>query len=185
VSSYLPEMFFDRGIMGLRLTRGDEKRLLSSHYPPLKRRALLCHPERSRRICSSIFRTPTNLSSRPKRTRISCHAALERTACAPFRKERRMDFAEATNLHRKSGVAKWRDLLFRGPLLEMFFDREVMGLRPTQGDENGGDCRVRSSGVAHFDHLIWPTWVVVLCIIVPVLASWVLIYILFRRRGRG
>jgi hypothetical protein len=22
--------------------------------------------------------------------------------------------------------------------------------------------------VAHFDHLIWPTWVVVLCIIVPV-----------------
>ena len=24
--------------------------------------------------------------------------------------------------------------------------------------------RVRYSGVAHFDHLIWPTWVVILCI---------------------
>jgi hypothetical protein len=26
---------------------------------------------------------------------------------------------------------------------------------------------VRYSGVAHFDHLIWPTWVVILCIIRP------------------
>jgi hypothetical protein len=51
------------------------------------------------------------LSSRPKRTRISCHAAVERTANAPLRKERRMKFAEATKFHRKSGGAKWRDLL--------------------------------------------------------------------------
>jgi hypothetical protein len=29
-----------------------------------------------------------------------------------------------------------------------------------------GTC-VRYSGVAHFDHLIWPTWVVILCIIRP------------------
>jgi hypothetical protein len=28
-----------------------------------------------------------------------------------------------------------RDLQFRGPFLEMFFDRGIMGLRPTQGDE--------------------------------------------------
>jgi len=28
---------------------------------------------------------------------------------------------------------------------------------------------VRYSGLAHFDHLIWPTWVVLLCIILPVL----------------
>jgi hypothetical protein len=53
-----------------------------------------------------------NLSSRPKRTRISCHAALEDAACAPFRREKRMEFAEATNPNRKSGGAKWRDLLF-------------------------------------------------------------------------
>jgi hypothetical protein len=29
----------------------------------------------------------------------------------------------------------WRDLHFRVPFLEMFFDRVAMGLRPTQGDE--------------------------------------------------
>jgi hypothetical protein len=31
--------------------------------------------------------------------------------------------------------AQPRDLRFRGPLLEMFFDRVAMGRRPTQGDE--------------------------------------------------
>ena len=34
-----------------------------------------------------------------------------------------MRFANATNLDRKSGGAKPRDLQFRGPFLEMFFDR--------------------------------------------------------------
>jgi DNA-binding CsgD family transcriptional regulator len=37
------------------------------------------------------------------RDRISCHAALDRAACAPFREERRMKTANATNLDRKSG----------------------------------------------------------------------------------
>jgi hypothetical protein len=37
--------------------------------------------------------------------RISCHAALDKTACAPFLKERRMMFANATKFNRKSGVA--------------------------------------------------------------------------------
>jgi hypothetical protein len=32
------------------------------------------------------------------------YAALDRTACAPFFKERRMKFREPTKLHRKSGV---------------------------------------------------------------------------------
>jgi hypothetical protein len=32
------------------------------------------------------------------------YAALERTACAPFFKERRMKFREPTKLHRKSGM---------------------------------------------------------------------------------
>jgi hypothetical protein len=50
------------------------------------------------------------LSSRPERTRISCHAALETTACAAFSKESRMNFTNATNINRKSGVAEWRDL---------------------------------------------------------------------------
>ena len=35
--------------------------------------------------------------------RISCHAALDRTACAPFREERRIKLADATNPDRKSG----------------------------------------------------------------------------------
>jgi hypothetical protein len=36
-------------------------------------------------------------------TRISCHAALEEAARAPFSKERRIKFAKATKFHRKSG----------------------------------------------------------------------------------
>jgi hypothetical protein len=34
-----------------------------------------------------------------------------------------MKFANATNLNRKSGVAKWRDLRFGGPFLEMLFKK--------------------------------------------------------------
>ena len=41
------EMFFDRGIMGLWPTQGDEKRLLFSNYSPWKRRPTLCHLDRS------------------------------------------------------------------------------------------------------------------------------------------
>src|ERR1700689_5342009 len=36
-------------------------------------------------------------------TPISCHAVLERPACAPFIKERRMECLNATSLRRKSG----------------------------------------------------------------------------------
>ena len=39
--------------MGLRLSQGDERRFLSSNRSPWKRRPSLCHPERSRGICSS------------------------------------------------------------------------------------------------------------------------------------
>jgi hypothetical protein len=37
-------------------------------------------------------------------TPISCHAVLERSACAPFIKERRMECVNATTLRRKSGT---------------------------------------------------------------------------------
>jgi hypothetical protein len=43
------------------------------------------------------------LSSRPERTRISCYAALDMAACAPFRKEGRMKCINATKINRKSG----------------------------------------------------------------------------------
>jgi hypothetical protein len=53
----------------------------------------------------SLEALPSPLSSRPERTRISCLAPLDKTACAPFFKERRMLFASATNFYRKSGGA--------------------------------------------------------------------------------
>jgi hypothetical protein len=31
--------------------------------------------------------------------------------------------------HPDRSEAQWRDLLFYGPFLEIFFDREIMGLR--------------------------------------------------------
>ena len=65
---------------------------------------------------------PSPLSSRPKRTRISCHAALDKTTCAPFRKEGRMKRTNATKFTRKFGIAERRDLQFCRPFLEMFFD---------------------------------------------------------------
>ena len=50
--------------MGLRPTQGNEKR-----FGP----------------ASVVYGTVTlSLSSRPKRTRISCHAVLDKAACAPF-----------------------------------------------------------------------------------------------------
>jgi len=45
---------------------------------------------------------PPPLSSRPERTRISCHAALDKAAYAPFRKEGRMKCTNATKSDRKS-----------------------------------------------------------------------------------
>jgi hypothetical protein len=38
-----------------------------------------------------------------EKTRISCTQALDRIACAPFFKERRIRFTESIELHRKSG----------------------------------------------------------------------------------
>jgi hypothetical protein len=57
----------------------------------------------------------TRLSSRPERTRISCRAALETTACGAFSKESRMRFTNATNINRKSGAEEWRYLRFLSP----------------------------------------------------------------------
>jgi hypothetical protein len=72
-------------------------RYSSTNQSSLKARPNLCHPERSRGICGAPLGPPefsvtnpnpqTELSSRPERTRISCHAALDETTSAPFRKE--------------------------------------------------------------------------------------------------
>jgi hypothetical protein len=67
-------------------------------YPPL------CHPDRS------VPGFPATLHWTRPRVRLSV-------------KERRMKSINATKFHRKSGGGKSRDLQFRRPLLEMFFDR--------------------------------------------------------------
>jgi hypothetical protein len=51
------------------------------------------------------YYTQTKLSSRPERTRISCHAAMDTAVCAAFVKESRMKIANATKFNRNSGVA--------------------------------------------------------------------------------
>jgi hypothetical protein len=66
----------------------------------------------SRELSSRKLQRKKSHKLRPERTRTSCYAALDKTACAAFRKESRMKLANATNLDRKSGVAQWRDLLF-------------------------------------------------------------------------
>jgi hypothetical protein len=45
-------------------------------------------------------------------------------------KERRMRSANAIKVHRKSGEAERRDLRFRGPFVEMFFDRAYPDFLP-------------------------------------------------------
>jgi hypothetical protein len=60
------------------------------------------------------------------RTRISCHAALERTACAPFHEERRMKLTGATKFHRKSGG---------GPTAKREPSPEGLGNRSGNGSE--------------------------------------------------
>jgi hypothetical protein len=81
------------------------------------------------------------LSSRPERTRISCHAALDKAAYAPFRKEGRMNCDNATKSNRKSGVAQWRDLQFNGPVLEMFV-ADAGGLRFQMMQEGKNGTRI-------------------------------------------
>jgi hypothetical protein len=53
----------------------------------------------------------SDLSSRPKRTRISCLAKPKMATYAAFLRESRRNFANVTKFYRKSGGAKWSDLL--------------------------------------------------------------------------
>jgi hypothetical protein len=54
---------------------------------------------------AKAFAGTTELSSRPKRTRISCYAASPAPTRAAFRKENRTKLANATKFYRKSGEA--------------------------------------------------------------------------------
>jgi hypothetical protein len=83
--------FLAKELWTLRPPQGDEKRFLSSNL-----------------LFSGS--TPSPLSSRPKRTRISYFALLATSTCAALRRESRMQIIKATGLDRKSGGAQWRDL---------------------------------------------------------------------------
>jgi hypothetical protein len=80
------------------------------------------------------FKTPTpNRSVIPTEAyRISCQTALDKATRASFRKEGRMKCDSATKFHRKFGGAKWRDLQFNGPLMEMFFNKPKRNGSPSQ-----------------------------------------------------
>jgi hypothetical protein len=75
--------------------------------PSLVSTSKRARPRRTAEIDNTSFKEapPYPLSSRPKRTRISCHAALDKSARAPFSKEGRMKCDNATKFNRKSGGA--------------------------------------------------------------------------------
>jgi hypothetical protein len=82
----------------------------SSNHFLSNRCPFLCHPERSRGICGSADLSWKCFST--ERTRISCHAAPDTAACAPFFKDGRMMSAKAISFYNKSGAAEWNYLRF-------------------------------------------------------------------------
>ena len=74
-----------------------------------------------------IEEPPSPLSSRPERTRISCHAALDRAACAPFREERRMKSDNATKFYGPTRGMKRRDCSPAVLFCEIIFDGSLPG----------------------------------------------------------
>jgi hypothetical protein len=67
--------------------------------------------------------TQTELSSRPERTRISCHAALDKAACAPFCK------GKAHEVHQRHQVPQEiRGSVVEGPAVSPAFKRVSQGI---------------------------------------------------------
>src|ERR1700761_7387906 len=108
------------------LTGSDHRR---AEHLSARQAGLLSFIAPTSRAESARYGAPTVFSSPPvecfstERTRISYFALLATTTYAALLRESRMQFINATSLHRKSGGAQWRDLLFSGLLLRMFFDR--------------------------------------------------------------
>ena len=110
--------FFDR--VGLRPTEGDENAFCSSTAVHGSVAPSFVIPTEAEG--SAVQRTfPENVFS-TERTRISCHAAPDKAARAPFRGERRMKCDNATKFHRKSGEAP--------PLPFCHPERSVQGCAP-------------------------------------------------------
>ena len=101
--------------MGLRPTQGDQKRLgpATTFYRTVA--LSFCHPERSRGICGSA-----DLSWK-------CFSTELPWACGPPEAMRNASVQQLLSIEPLpfplSSRAQPRDLRFRGPFLEMFFDR--------------------------------------------------------------
>jgi hypothetical protein len=85
--------------MGLRPAQGDEKRL--GPATTLYETAALPFVIPSEAEGSAVQRTFPGYVFSTERSRISCHAAPDKAGYAPFRKERRMKFANATRFHKE------------------------------------------------------------------------------------
>jgi hypothetical protein len=140
------EIYFDRGITGLRPTRGDKNGSYSATTLPGSTAlpfVISTEAQRSGEICGSAILS------------WECFSTEESWAFWPTQgDEKRLLFSNDCRwrhrpplCHLDRSVAQWRDLRFGGSFLEMFFDRGVMGLWPTQGDEKrllfSNDCRWR------------------------------------------
>ena len=103
----------------------------------------LCHPHRRvmglRPTQGDEKRLP--LSSRPKRTRISCHASLTSGTVCGFHQGKPHEARRSQPIHRKSGEAKWRDL--RCALLPNESPPSTITVTlviPTEAKRSGGTC---------------------------------------------
>src|ERR1700727_857349 len=133
------ECFSTGGVMGLRPTQGDEKRVLFSNYCCWKRRPPLCHLDRSsegaewrdlrfqRTFAGNVFRPEESWAFGPPKamkngsfsaTTVGGSAALPFIISTGAPKERSGEICGPADL-------SW----------ECFSTGGVMGLRPTQGDE--------------------------------------------------
>jgi hypothetical protein len=145
----------DRGIMGLHPTQGDEKRFLSSNRtpwkhgpPPLSSRATALHGSVAlpfvipsvaegsavqRTFPGNVFRPKLPQNRHPERSASQIYRvtqrlmARSRRAC-PERSRGNPEGAYLTHAALSFSTTESREQ-------EMFFDRGMMGQRPTQGDE--------------------------------------------------
>jgi hypothetical protein len=85
---------------------------------------------------------------------ISCHALLERSACAPFIKERRMECINATSLHRKSGPWGTHLLLLVHRKFEVVTTRQLSHPLPVPAAKAG--CPIQAVFWLEWDHSTRP-----------------------------
>jgi hypothetical protein len=101
-----------------------------------------------------------HLAKNERNTPNFLHAALDKSVCAPFVKERRMRFIEATEPHRKSGIWGTRDCP-RGQsgfaVLARTFSPDLPAPTPTLLSSIQGK-RLLATPVVFVPGTLWRTW---------------------------